>query len=374
MTPPNKEIKWYRRTHAWDYSRGASLFITIATAPRRALFGRVEGGRVLLSELGEIVKESLEAMPAYNPGVSLFEHVVMPDHIHFNVHLASGLKEPLKVLGKAIGRFKVFTTKQAKLLGLIGQSPLINTTASHSISSASVDGRAARAASAASADVRAERAAFAASADGRAAPGLLWQQGYHDRLCLTREFIDSTARYIAYNPLKWELMYSADRALAIHEPLNAPCLDAADYWKGVGNVSLLEGKLVSLRISRQVSAPEKVAEVVSRIRAAVEKDYVILSGFISPAEKAVRDMLCAHPQARFIRILPSCVPNARFKPESRYVEAFAEGRYLEIGKGNDEIAFGRGSCLDYNSEIVEMARASESGLALYWKADGPHKL
>lgn len=348
MTPPKKEIKWYRRTHAWDYSRGASLFITIATAPRRALFGRVEGGRVLLSELGEIVKESLEAMPAYNPGVSLFEHVVMPDHIHFNVHLASGLKEPLKVLGKAIGRFKVFTTKQAKLLGLIGQSPLINTTASHSISSASVD--------------------------GRAAPGLLWQQGYHDRLCLTREFIDSTARYIAYNPLKWELMYSADRALAIHEPLNAPCLDAADYWKGVGNVSLLEGKLVSLRISRQVSAPEKVAEVVSRIRAAVEKDYVILSGFISPAEKAVRDMLCAHPQARFIRILPSCVPNARFKPESRYVEAFAEGRYLEIGKGNDEIAFGRGSCLDYNSEIVEMARASESGLALYWKADGPHKL
>ena len=52
MTLPGKEIKRYRRTHAWDYSRGASFFITIVTSPRRALFGRVSGARGF--QIGEV--------------------------------------------------------------------------------------------------------------------------------------------------------------------------------------------------------------------------------------------------------------------------------------------------------------------------------
>lgn len=158
-------IRHYRRTHAWDYARGASLFITIAVSPRRSLFGRVEGARVELSELGRIVDGALAAMP--------------------------------------------------------------------------------------------------------------------------------------------------------------------------------------------------------RLRRAVALGCVILSGFVSPGEKAVRDWLGREMQARFIRILPSAIPNARYKPESRSVEAFAAGRSLEIAKGNGEVEFSRGACLDYNAEIVEMARASAGGYALY---------
>jgi len=351
--PPRVEICRYRRFKGWDYSRGASLFITISTAPRRALFGRVVAGKVELSELGKIVWDSLALLPQINPGVQLFGFVVMPDHIHFNVHLDSGLVEPLKVLGKAIGRFKVHTTKQAKLVGhspTISTGPAVGTGHSPTISTGPAVGA------------------------GQGVVDLLWQQGYHDRLCLTRAFIDATERYIAYNPLKWELMYGSPGALRVHEPLNAPCLDCGDYWKGVGNVELLEGKIVSLRVSRNVRSSVQIAAVVARMKRAAEKGYVILSGFVSPGEKAVRDMLCASPGARFIRILPSCIPNWRFKPESRYVGAFAEGRYLEIARGNDEVEFGRATCLDYNAEIVEIAHASEGGLALYWKGDGLHRL
>ncbi|MDO5318006.1 MAG: hypothetical protein Q4G65_05210 [bacterium] len=346
-TPPKVEIKRYRRFPGWDYSRGASLFITISTLPRRPLFGRIMAGKVELSPLGLIMRESLEQMPRLNPGILLFGHVVMPDHVHFNVHVDAGLQEPLKVLGKAVSRFKVYTTKQAKLMGLVGPSPIVGT---------------------------APCVASGASGDGRVAPGLLWQQGYHDRLCLTREFIDSTERYIAYNPLKWELMHGAVGGLWIQEPLNAPCLDQGDYWKGVGNAELLKGRIVSLRVSREVRTSDQIGAVVARMKKAVERGYVILSGYVSPGEKTVRDMLCALPEARFIRILPSCLPNARFKPESRYVGAFSEGRYLEIAKGNDEVEFGRAACLDYNAEIVEIANASDGGLALYWRADGVHRL
>ena len=44
-------------------------------------------------------------------------------------------------------------------------------------------------------------------------------------------------------------------------------------------------------------------------------------------------------------------------PASAYVQAFAEGRCLEPGRGNEEIAFGRAACLDVNAEIVEMAKS-----------------
>ena len=114
MTPPHKEIKRYRRFQSWDYSRGASLFITISTSPRRAVFGQVVGGEMKLSPLGEEALFSLESMPRYNPGLLIFGRVVMPDHIHFNCHIETGLKEPLKFLGNAVRRFKNHLTSFAR--------------------------------------------------------------------------------------------------------------------------------------------------------------------------------------------------------------------------------------------------------------------
>ena len=330
------KIAQYRRFAAWDYSRGASLFISIATSPRRALLGKVSGGKVVLSRFGKIVDEALLAIPKLNPGILLFKRVVMPDHVHFSVCIKPGLDEPLKLLGKAIGRFKNFTTKQAKALGLIGHSPIITDAASR-----------------------------ADAASGR----ILWQQGYHDWLCPTREKIEATDRYIAYNPLKWQLMYGLPGYLRIKEPLSSPRLDCADYWKGVGNVSLLgeELNLVALRVSMKV---RDFAPVVRRLESAVGKGWVVISGFISKGEREVLKMLLARKDARFIRIRPSCIPNARFKPESALVEAFAQNRYLEIAKGNEEIEFSRSSCLGLNEEIVKIA-TSAGGVALHWREDGP---
>ena len=152
-------IKRYRRFAGWNYAKGASLFITIATEPRRALFGKVRGDAVALSPLGEKVKEALEAIPRLNPGILLFGHVVMPDHVHFNCAMLPGLREPLKVLGNAIRRFKNFTTKLAKLSLAIKSNGL--------------------------------KFGKASRYDGQTAFGL-WQQGYHDYILLSRDMIDAT--------------------------------------------------------------------------------------------------------------------------------------------------------------------------------------
>ena len=223
----NGKIKRYRRFAGWDYTRGASLFITIATEPRRALFGRVVNGAVALSPLGEKVKEAVEAIPRLNPGILLFGHVVMPDHIHFNCALVPGLREPLKVLGNAIRRFKNYTTKVAKLAALAEHSSAIKS--GEAIKSGS------------------SGFGSASRSDGQTGFGQLWQQGYHDYILLSREMIDSTERYIAYNPMKWDVMYGAGHALRVVEPFASPRLSIGDYWKGVGDLALL-GDVVAAEV------------------------------------------------------------------------------------------------------------------------------
>ena len=340
MTPPHKEIKRYRRFQGWDYSRGASLFITISTSPRRAIFGQVVGGEMKLSPLGEEALFSLESMPRYNQGLFLFGRVVMPDHIHFNCHIEAGLKEPLKFLGNAVRRFKNHISK-------------VSSSAARTSGLQSLQGH--------------------CTPESPSCARAIWQQGYHDRLLPSEAIMKATERYIAYNPAKWELMNNRPAALRIKEPLDSPRLDPSEYWKGVGNASLLDecNKIVSLRISRKLSESQ-LKEVEKRINSAIEKGFTILSGFISPGEKLIRDLCCRNKNTKFIRILPSMMPLA-YKPESAYVEAFLENRYLEIAKGSEEVEFGRAACLDLNEEIVKIATAGE-GLAVYWRPEGALRL
>ena len=314
---PKRPIQRYRRFPYYDYSRGASLFITISTSPRAALFGRVVDAKMELSPFGGQVLESLEAIPRFNPGFALHGHVVMPDHVHFNLWLPPRLPEPVKALGVALRRFKTWTSTCArKQLGVAS----------------------------------------------------LWQQGCHDRICTSERFIDSTERYIAYNPLKWELGKNQPEVLRIREPLDSPRLDPEQYWRGVGNVDLLDPKqkILSLRVSRRV---KDFGRLLSRMRDAAQAGYAILSGFISPGELAVRDLLLSDPAAKLIRILPERMAIGH-RPESRYLPAIQKRRYLEIAEGNEPTEFSRAVCLDLNTTIVSIATDGE-GLAVYWKPEGP---
>ena len=156
----------------------------------------------------------------------------------------------------------------------------------------------------------------------------------------------------------------------IREPLDSARLDADSFWKGMGNVALLDeaNKLLALRVSRRVQSRD-LPRVVSRMEDAVRAGYTLISGFISSGEKAVRDMLLENRAAKFVHILPSCMKNGH-RPDSRYLQPLAEGRFLEIAEGNDEAEFGRGVCLALNDEISAMAKAGAGG-ALYWREDGP---
>ena len=88
IRPKAAQIKRYRRFHGYDYSRGASIFVTFAVKGRLPLFGQVEGGKVDLSPAG---KAAFEAILFENrrPGRRVWaaSFVVMPDHVHLRLVL-----------------------------------------------------------------------------------------------------------------------------------------------------------------------------------------------------------------------------------------------------------------------------------------------
>ena len=322
----------YRRFHGYDYSRGVSLFITISTEPRLPLFGRVVSAKLIHSPLGQAVCEAIERFPALYPGFSLHGYVVMPDHVHFNLHIAPGISEPLKRLGLAIRGFKRHTSACA-----VPRDEGI----------ARPDGGA---------------------VSCRAMPPSrgIWQKGYHDHICVSRAFIEAVLRYMAGNPLKWEMQHNQPECLRIHEPLGSSRLDPGAYWRGVGNLALLDPaqKIVSVRVSRRCGPSER-AEALRRLSTAIDKGYALLSGFTSPGEHEVRDMALSRPDAKIIVALPSRM-NYGYKPDSRYLNPLFEKRCLIIAQGIEEVDFGRNACLDLNAEIAAIAKAGD-GRATYWR-------
>ena len=74
MVMGKKEIRRYRRFCGYDYSRGAALFITIVTNPRRRLFGKIVGAKLQKTPLGLAVERRFAEM-AQMPGIRLFNFV-----------------------------------------------------------------------------------------------------------------------------------------------------------------------------------------------------------------------------------------------------------------------------------------------------------
>lgn len=338
-----REIRRYQRYHGYDYSRGAVLFVTIVTDPRRPLFGRVVGDKVALNDLGLEVEKAIVFSAEHTNGLRLYEHVVMPDHVHLRVYLEKGLPEPLKTVGSFVRRFKTWTTRCWKLqAGLEAQDG-----AGLGKGPEAQDGAGRR-------------------PEPCAPRGGLWQQGYHDYICVSRDFIDGVIAYIGYNATKWDLMYSGKGLLRIHEPLCDVLLPDDSYWKGIGRVDLLDGsqKLCAVRISRRVAMTD-VPGIVARIMTGVGKGWVVISTFLSPGERELYAEL-ARRGAAFVHVKSTRIPIV-YRPTIRETPLFAANKLLVIGRQTDEREIKRENCLELNDAISTMA-VRGGGCAIYARA------
>ncbi len=83
---PNKFQNKYRtqstRLQYWDYGWNANYFVTICTQNRKCFFGKVEHGKMQLSEIGKLAQKFWLEIPFHFQFVNSDIYVIMPNHVH----------------------------------------------------------------------------------------------------------------------------------------------------------------------------------------------------------------------------------------------------------------------------------------------------
>jgi REP element-mobilizing transposase RayT len=158
------------RLRGYDYTAPGAYSVTICTAGGVSLFGEIVGGEMRLSACGQVVEDCWHEIPAHSPDVALDAFVVMPNHVHGIIIInedrrtGEGCLAPTRQTGtvapgclpQIVGSFKSAVSKR------------IN--------------------------------------EQRGTPGgQVWQRGYYDRVVRDEGELDNFRRYIAENPLKWDL-------------------------------------------------------------------------------------------------------------------------------------------------------------------------
>ena len=123
--PKRKQI----RLPAYDYSAPGAYFITVCTQGRRCILSDVAVGAlheapavsVRLTQIGQIVDETIRSLPARYSDLAVDHYVIMPNHIHLLLRIEAerALREaPLRedetrsLLAKAIGYLKMNCSKR----------------------------------------------------------------------------------------------------------------------------------------------------------------------------------------------------------------------------------------------------------------------
>ena len=157
-----------------DYSAPAIYFVTICVEERCCVFGEIKENQMEVSGLGSIVRETWNAIPRHFAQVNLHDFVIMPNHVHGLIEIAC----------------------QA---GAQHAAPLQQT------SHANLGSPAVKAGSL-SAIVRSFKAAVTLRARKELGwSGEIWQRNYFERVVRDGQEFSDASRYIAENPLMWEL-------------------------------------------------------------------------------------------------------------------------------------------------------------------------
>jgi len=77
-----------------NYAYNGVYFLTICTKHRHELFGKICDGEMILSEIGEIVRDELNKIEKIYSSVVVDSFVVMPNHAHILLHLLNNETNP----------------------------------------------------------------------------------------------------------------------------------------------------------------------------------------------------------------------------------------------------------------------------------------
>ena len=277
-----------------DYRSRCIYMITLSKASAAPEFChlhgdcRIQAGNpgsvsVELTPLGQIVRKEINAIPALEPAIRIFQHSIMPDHAHILLFVQRYISEPL---GTIIARFKI-KIKEA----------------------------------------------------GGIAP--VFEENFNDQILTKDRSLSTLFRYIRENP--WRLAVRRQFPEYFRR-VNNLVVDGVSY-QAYGNFQLLENPFKKQVVVHRADSDTVIAGNSARWRYTAVNGGVLVSPFISKAEKDVRTDAEAMG-ARIILIINEPM-GERYKPVGHDFHLCESGRLLIISTGIPG-PLSRQTCLSMN--------------------------
>lgn len=250
--------------------------------------GQRGGSFVSESENGRAIKEVLRRFYTIEPNIRILQYSIMPDHVHILLFVEYPTREEL---GRIVARFKVEVNNKAGI----------------------------------------ER---------------MFAKGFNDQILKKSRSLDTLYRYIRENPRR----LAVRRAFPEYFRRTNSLRIGKEVYQAYGNFQLLENPFREQVVVHRADSEERRRNNLEQWLYTASNGGVLVSPFISPAEKAVRDRADAI-DGRFILIVPDRMDD-RYKPVGHDFDLCESGRMLILSAGLN-VGMGesltRRNCLAMNS-------------------------
>lgn len=327
-TPYRAPIKhnMHRRKTGHDYSRPGAYLITVETTDRQRLLGTLQGdspntAQIAPTTLGETVIAEFRAIErkvqeSAGCQVQVLQYQLMPDHFHGILYIREQLPQGWH-LGKIIGAWK-------------GACSRAYWEASPSSASVGVSPQ--------------ERSP-------------LFSAGYNDRPLTAPGQLQGWISYLRDNPRRlWLKHHYPDRLRKVY---NFTIGDSQTRYTAVGNTFLLKyPERQQVRCHRNLTE-EQIHNEVNHYLHIARTGVVLVSPFISPAEKAVYEA-CYKEQLPMVRLVKRALDGKFVYPQGRDFDACAQGFLVVLAPfatGSENAAdlrISRTQCLTLNDCAAEL--------------------
>ncbi len=282
-----------------DYRSRCIYHITISKAASCPVFSYVSGTSstplVTRSTIGEIIEQQILNFPKLCPSLQILQYVIMPDHIHFAIFARNYLP---RAIGSYIGMMKVKTGQIIREI-----FPAIKN---------------------------------------------IFTPDFHDRYLRPIHSLETIITYIIENPKR---LLERKEKPGFFQRINNTEIKGS-YWQSYGNIQLFYNPFKGPVVIHRADSESIKAAKYNRWKHISENGGVLVSPFISPAEKEVRRQ-CENANGKII-LLTNKPLSEREKPAAHDFERCSQGRLLILAP-QTPLPSGRETFLYLNSIAESIA-------------------
>lgn len=327
-----------RRMETHDYTSSCIYLITVTTEGRQRLLGKLVGDSAATAAieptpLGAYVAEAfrqtaVETTKKTGCRVQVLHYQIMPDHFHGILYVRDTLPANY-ALGKIVAAWKSTCTH-----ALWASSFCASFSAPH---------------------LSAENGTKDLSSEHRTA---LFSRGFNDRILFRRGQLKTWVAYLDDNPRRlWLKWHFPDRLRKVYDFTAGT---KGHRYTAVGNTFLVTyPERLQVRCHQHLTAEQIQQEVEKYLREA-HRGTVLVSPFISPAEKAVFEA-CYRERLPMIHIVNRGLDGKFNYPSGRDLSGCSDGFLLVLAPYADYSAetaaarITRAQCLDMNAYAADLA-------------------